>query len=296
MDHYPVLLSETLEMLRLRADSVVCDTTSGLSGHTIAMAKVLETGWVLSCDRDGESLALGKARAEAAGVADRIRYRRTRFSGLKDALAAEGLTQVDAMVSDLGVSRYQLTDPARGFSFQHEAGIDMRMDRESEGLTAHDIVNYWSEKELADLIYQLGDERRSRQIAKAVVRGRPYHSAKALADVIAGAIPRTANLHPATRTFMALRMAVNEEIEELDALLAVAPGLIKPGGRWAVITFHSGEDARCKRALQSLAKAGKAVLLNKHVITPGEGELRENAASRSAKLRGIEIRQEEGTQ
>jgi len=193
-------------------------------------------------------------------------------------------------VADLGVSRYQLTDPGRGFSFQSEGPLDMRMDQ-SVGTTAADLVNHSAEKAIADWIYQLGEERRARKIARAIVRARPVRSTLHLADVVERAVPRTGPLHPATRTFMALRMVVNREQEELDALLERAPRMVKPGGRIVMISFMSLEDRKVKESFRELARAGKAVLLTKKPVTPGEREVRENPPSRSAKLRAIEIAQ-----
>jgi 16S rRNA (cytosine1402-N4)-methyltransferase len=167
--------------------------------------------------------------------------------------------------------------------------LDMRMDR-SRGRTAADIVNYESEKELADLIFKLGEERRSRKIARAIVRARPIQTTGQLAKLIEGAAPRTGKLHPATLTFMALRIAVNEEMEELDALLASIPKLVKPGGRVVVVTFMSLEDRKVKQSFQALAKDGRATILTRHVVRPTEEEIRENPPSRSAKLRAVEMK------
>jgi 16S rRNA (cytosine1402-N4)-methyltransferase len=163
------------------------------------------------------------------------------------------------------------------------------MDR-SSGQSAADIVNYASEKEIADLLFYLGEERRSRKISRAIVRARPIRNTLHLADVIEGAVPRSGAMHPATRSFMALRLAVNEEQQELDALLESLPALMKPGGRVVVLTFMSLEDRKVKQAFQKLARAGSAVVLTKHVITPSGDEIRINPPSRSAKLRALEMR------
>jgi 16S rRNA (cytosine1402-N4)-methyltransferase len=166
--------------------------------------------------------------------------------------------------------------------------LDMRMDRSQER-TAADIVNYESEKELADLIFKLGEERRSRKIARAIVRARPISTTGQLAKLIESAAPRTGKLHPATQTFMALRIAVNQETEELDALLASFPKLVKPGGRVVFLTFMSLEDRKVKQSFQALAKDGRAKILTRHVVRPSEAEVRENPPSRSAKLRALEM-------
>ena len=284
--HVPVMLRECLEYLAIRPDGVYLDATCGLGGHTGAIARQLSTGLVLACDRDAESLA--RAQENTADCASRIRFHNVSFSLVGQALAAEGLTQVDGLLADLGVSRYQLTEGERGFSLMADGPLDMRMDR-SQGQTAADIANYESEKQLADLIFQLGEERRSRRIARAIVRARPIKTTGQLAKLIESAVPRTGKLHPATQTFMALRIAVNQENEELDALLDVIPKLVKPGGRAVLLTFMSIEDRKVKQGFQAMARDGKVRILTRHVVRPAEDEIRDNPPSRSAKLRALEI-------
>jgi len=280
------MLRECLEYLAIRPDGIYLDATCGLGGHTGAIARQLTTGAVLACDRDAESLAL--ARVHTADCATRVRFHNVSFSALGQALAAEGLTQVDGLLADLGVSRYQLTERERGFSLMADAPLDMRMDR-CQGQTAADIVNFEAEKQLADLIFQLGEERRSRRIARAIVRARPIKTTGQLAKLIESAVPRTGKLHPATQTFMALRVAVNQENEELDALLAAIPRLVKPGGRAVLLTFMSLEDRKVKQSFQALAREGRMNILTRHVVRPSEEEVRDNPPSRSAKLRAAEI-------
>jgi 16S rRNA (cytosine1402-N4)-methyltransferase len=284
--HVPVMLRECLEYLAIRPDGVYLDATCGLGGHTAAIAKQLATGLVLACDRDAESLA--RARENTAEYAPRIHFHNITFSLVGDALAAEKITQLDGLLADLGVSRYQLTEGERGFSLMADGPLDMRMDR-SQGQTAADIVNYESEKQLADLIFQLGEERRSRRIARAIVRARPIATTGQLAKLIESVAPRTGKIHPATQTFMALRIAVNREMEELDALLASIPKLVKPGGRAVVLTFMSIEDRKVKQSFQALERSGRAKILTRHVVRPTEEEIRENPPSRSAKLRAVEM-------
>jgi 16S rRNA (cytosine1402-N4)-methyltransferase len=178
--------------------------------------------------------------------------------------------------------------PERGFSLQADGPLDMRLDR-SQGPTAAEIVNTTAEKALADLLFQYGQERRARRIARAIVRARPIQSTLHLARVVERAAPRTGRLHPATQSFMALRIAVNEEQEELQRLLDMLPELVRAGGRAVIISFMSLEDARVKRAFQGLARSGRAKLLTKHVLRPPDDEVRINAASRSAKLRAMEL-------
>src|ERR1700676_4116844 len=286
--HVPVMVGECLEYLAIRPDGIYLDATAGLGGHTGAIAARLTAGLVIANDRDAESLELAKRKT--AQWEDRIRYHQGSFADLGTALEAAGVAQVDGLLADLGVSRYQLTEPERGFSLMAEGPLDMRMDR-SRGATANELVNFTSEKELADLIYRFGEERRSRKISRAVVRARPIHTTERLARVIEEAVPRTSKLHPATQTFMALRMAVNDEQGELDQLLSIAPELVKSGGRMVILTFMSLEDRKVKQSLQALARAGRAITLTKHVVRPAQEETRDNPPSRSAKLRAVEMRQ-----
>jgi 16S rRNA (cytosine1402-N4)-methyltransferase len=278
-NHYPVLLAETLDYLAVRPDGKYLDCTAGLGGHTRAIAeKLTEGGRLISNDRDAESLEM--AKRNAAEFADRIEFQCGAFSELN-------LTDLDGMIADIGVSRFQLTDAQRGFSFQSEGPLDMRMDQ-SRGMTAADLVNHTAEKAIADWLYQFGEERRARKIARAIVRARPIRSTLHLAGVVERAVPRSGPIHPATRTFQALRIVVNREMEELDALLEAAPRMVRKGGRIVIISFHSLEDRKVKESFRELARSGGGVILTKKPIVPGEQELRENPPSRSAKLRAAE--------
>src|SRR3977135_1812839 len=201
--HYPVLLEESLQYLAIRPDGIYLDATAGLGGHTRAIAERLTQGQLISADRDAESLEL--ARKNTAELQDRVKFVHSPFSGLAVALSQLGVGKLDGLLADLGVSRFQLTEPERGFSLMADWAVDMRMDR-SQGTTAGDLVNFTAEKALADLIFQLGEERRARRIARAIVRARPIRSTAHLARVIEEAAPRTGRLHPATKTFMALRL------------------------------------------------------------------------------------------
>ncbi len=307
--HVPVMLRECMDYLALQSDGIFLDATCGLGGHTGAIARYLRdaagAGFVISCDRDLESLQ--QAKVNTQDCAERIRFCQARFSRLvetvpfeieKDALAKE--TQVgrrsprklDGLLADLGVSRYQLTQPERGFSLMADGPLDMRMSRAGEsasGQTAADLVNYESEKQLADLIYQLGEERRSRRIARAIVRARPITTTGELAALIESVVPRTGKLHPATQAFMALRMAVNEEQQELDALMEAIPKLVRPGGRVVILTFMSLEDRKVKQSFQALRKDKRVTILTSHVVRPSEEEVELNPPSRSAKLRAVEM-------
>ncbi|MCX6624085.1 MAG: 16S rRNA (cytosine(1402)-N(4))-methyltransferase RsmH [Acidobacteria bacterium] len=278
---------EVLDYLAIRPDSIVVDATAGLGGHTARIAARLTSGRVIACDRDGESIEL--ARQNTAAWSDRITFVRTTFSGLRKALAELGIGKINGLIADLGVSRYQLTDPTRGFSLSSEGPPDMRMDQTQE-LTAADFLNFHSEKELADLIYQYGEERRARHIARAVVRARPIRSSVHLAQVVGSVVRRTGRIHPATQTFQALRMAVNSEPQELDALLESGPELLDRGGRFAVLTFMSLDDRKVKNSFRELARLDRAILLTRHVVVPGVSEVTANPASRSAKLRALELK------
>lgn len=285
--HVPVMAAECLDGLNLQPAGIYIDATAGLGGHTRAIAERLETGLVFANDRDAESLAL--ARENTRELAGCIRFSAGAFSSLSFRFHAANLAPAaDGLLADLGVSRMQLTTPERGLTFQADGPLDMRMDRTQER-TAAEIVNQTDEKALADLIYQYGEEGRSRQIARAIVRARPVSRTGQLARLIAQVVPRTSKIDPATKTFQALRIAVNNEFEEINALLDSLPNLIRTEGRVCVISFHSLEDRIVKQRFQALAKAGRARLINKHVIVPSQEEIRRNPASRSAKLRVIEM-------
>jgi len=286
MEHYPVMGREVLEFLAIRQEGVYLDATVGLAGHTVAIAAQLTTGFIIANDRDASSLA--KAKANTSQVAGRVRFHYGSFGSLAEALEEEGVRQADGMVADLGISRYQLTTGERGFSIMSDGPLDMRMDRSQE-LTADRLINESAEKALADWIYQYGEERRARTLARAIVRARPIRSTQHLADVVERAVPRTGPIHPATRTFQAIRIVVNDEMGQLDRLLETAPGLVKSGGRVVVISFHSLEDRKVKERFRQLAKEGKGVILTKKPLLPGDDEIKVNPASRSAKLRVLEV-------
>lgn len=283
--HVSVMAAEVMESLAMRADGVYLDATAGLGGHTALIAERLTKGLVIANDRDAESLEM--ARHATAEWAERIRFHQGTFGSLARAVREAGFDQVDGLLADLGVSRYQLTEPGRGFSFSSDGPLDMRMDR-SSGLTAADLVNQTAEKALADLIFQLGEERRARKVARALVRARPIRSTLHLANVVERAVPRTGRLHPATKTFMALRMAVNDEPGELDRLLVLPPDLLAHGGRMVVISFMSIDDRKVKERFRELGREGRARVLTKHPLQPTEEEIARNPASRSAKLRVLE--------
>jgi 16S rRNA (cytosine1402-N4)-methyltransferase len=289
MAHIPVLLDAVLEWLPIRPEGTYVDCTLGAGGYAEAIAGRLTIGRLIAIDRDPEAIERVKARLGDAG--GRIEYVRSSYGELERIL--EG-TLADGIVADLGLSRDQIEDPARGFSFSTEGPLDMRMDPDGP-LTAADIVNTYGEKPLADLIYQFGEERRSRRIARAIVRARPLTSTRQLAEAIGRAAPRTPRdrIHPATRTFQALRIAVNDELAELQRLLEAAPPRLAPGGRFLVVSFHSLEDRLVKQALRRWAGLGLLQILTKHVVWPDEAETERNPASRSARLRVAERKVDE---
>jgi 16S rRNA (cytosine1402-N4)-methyltransferase len=282
--HISVMPEEAISLLGIRPEGIYLDATAGLGGHTALMAQRLTTGYVIASDRDAKSLALARRNTDA--WAQRICFHYGSFGTLGDAVRQAGYEKVDGLLADLGVSRYQLTAPERGFSFMADGPLDMRMDQTMGG-TAADLVNQTDEKTLADLIFQFGDERRARKVARAIVRARPIRSTLHLADVVGRAVPRTGHLHPATKTFQALRMAVNDEPGELNRLLEIGPELLVSGGRMVVISFMSFDDRQVKEKFRALGREGRAAILTKRPLQPSEQESARNSASRSAKLRAL---------
>jgi len=260
------------------------DGTVGLGGHAAAILRAsAPDGRLLGLDRDGETLA--RAKEALAPFGERARLEQGDFREIPRRLGSE---RASGILVDLGISSAQLDDPERGFSFQADGPLDMRMDRE-RGETAADFVNRLPERDLADLIYQYGEERASRRIARAIVAARdrePIRTTRALAEIVRRASPRSGRpgLHPATRTFQALRIHVNRELEGLGPALEAAARCLAPQGRLAVIAFHSLEDREAKTTLRALAREGFR-LLTKKPIRPGEDEVRRNPRARSARLR-----------
>ncbi len=297
--HTPVMAAEVLELLSPPAGGTTVDFTVGAGGHARLLAERLgRQGRLLGFDKDPEALRLAEARLrpspqEAAAGWPAIELVQASFAAAASELAQRGVAAVDAALADLGLSSMQLAAPGRGFSFLAEAPLDMRMDPR-QALTAEQVVNQFSERELADLIYQFGEERRSRRIARAIVRARPLRTCAELARVVAAASRsmkssrRAQRLHPATRTFQALRICVNSELEELEQWLEQLPALLAPGGRAAVIAFHSLEDRRVKQAFRQAQNAGQARLLTPHPLRPSAAEQIQNPRARSARLRGLE--------
>ena len=305
--HKPVLLDECLEALAIRPDGVYLDGTLGRAGHSLEILRRLTAGGrLIGLDRDGT--ALEAARVRLAEYADRVTLVHSNFSRLAEVLDDLHIDAVDGMLFDLGVSSPQLDDAERGFSYMHDAPLDMRMDR-TAGLTARDVVNGWSYEELRRILFEYGEERYAPAIARAIVRARetaPVKTTLELVEIIKSAMPPAAlreKQHPAKRSFQAIRIAVNDELGELPPMLRAAEKNLKPGGRLAVITFHSLEDRIVKRELQALAtgctcppefpvcvcgKKPKMKLITRKPIVSGEEELNENPRARSAKLRVAE--------
>jgi 16S rRNA (cytosine1402-N4)-methyltransferase len=296
--HVPVLLDDVLKFLNVRPGGVVVDATVGLGGHSAEIAKRLGAKGRLICfDRDPEAMELAKAkldevRAEIGEEMPEVVFEPRAFSEVGEAVAPGSL---DGLLADFGVSSLQLDEAHRGFSFRSEGPLDMRMDTRS-GETAGQVVNQADENELADLIYEFGEERRSRRIARAIVRARPISTSTELARVISAAAPsmKGDKIHPATRTFQALRIRVNDELGEIRLLLESAPSLLKPGGRLVLISFHSLEDRLVKDAFREAGREGILEVLTKKPAIVAEQEQMRNPRSRSAKLRAAE-RLEPGT-
>ncbi len=247
-DHIPVLRDEVVAALAPAAGEVFVDCTLGGGGHAQALLDAADCR-VIGLDRDPTAIAAASARLAAYG--DRVVAVRAPFSSLADALDGLGIARVDGILADLGVSSPQLDTPGRGFSFRAAGPLDMRMDPDAP-VTAAEVVNSFEEAALADLIARYGEERRARRVARLVVRGRPWHDTLALAEAVAeavGAPPKGSRIHPATRTFQAIRIFVNDELGELERLLATAVDRLSPGGRLAIITFHSLEDRIVKQFL-----------------------------------------------
>ena len=286
--HTPVLLEEVLEWLRIRPDGTYIDATLGAGGHSAAIAERLTSGRLISLDRDAQALELARERLKSFG--ETVKLVQSPFSRIAEVAQELGIPTVDGVLADLGVSSMQLDQGERGFSFREAAPLDMRMDPANDELTAHEIVNRWSEKEIADLLYREADEHDSRRIAKAIVRARPLRDTAHLATTVAGARKQWGRqrLHPATKTFLALRIAVNREMEELGQFLSRTPATMNSGGRWVVLSYHSREDRLVKHAFQEGERAGTLRVLTKHVIQPSEEETMGNPRSRSAKLRCAE--------
>jgi 16S rRNA (cytosine1402-N4)-methyltransferase len=285
--HTPVLAAEVIEWLRIRPEGTYVDATCGTAGHSVEIARRLTAGRLVAIDRDPRALEIARERLKPYEA--KVVLVHAEFSKIGEVAADLKLPLLDGVLADLGVSTLELDSPERGFSFRWAAALDMRMNPDTP-LTAGEIVNQWSEKELADLLYQKAEERDSRRIARAIVRARPIRDTEHLATVVAGARKARGRqkLQPATKTFLALRNAVNREEEELEQFLSRTPATLNPGGRWIVLSYHSLEDRPVKQAFQRLEREGSFRVLTRKVIQPSEEEVRNNPRARSAKMRVAE--------
>jgi len=276
-----------IEWLRIRPEGTYADVTAGTGGHAIEIAKRLTTGRVVAIDRDPRALGVARERLKEFG--EKVILMQSDFSRIGEVANELKLAPFDGVIADLGVSTLELDSPERGFSFRWAGPLDMRMSPETP-LTADEIVNQWPEKELANLLYQKAEEHDSRRIARSIVRARPIRDTEHLATVVAGVRKARGRqrLHPATKTFLALRIAVNREEEELEQFLSRTPATLNSGGRWIVLSYHSLEDRLVKHAFQRLAREGSFRVLTKKVIVPGEAEVQANPRARSAKMRVAE--------
>lgn len=304
--HKPVLLAPCIEALQIRPDGVYVDGTLGRAGHSMEIAQRLTTGRLICIDRD--MAAIDAAKERLAPYLDRVTLVHSNFSELGDVLRQAGVAGADGMLFDLGVSSPQLDDGTRGFSYMQDAPLDMRMDT-SAPLTAYEVVNTWSGEELRRILYEYGEERYAPAIAKAIVRARetaPVNTTLELVEIIKGAMPPAAlreKQHPAKRSFQAIRIAVNGELDALPPMLTSAVEGLNPGGRLAVITFHSLEDRIVKQTLRDLSRGctcppefpvcvcgnkPKVRLVTRKPIVADQAELADNPRARSAKLRVAE--------
>ena len=289
--HVPVLLGEVIEQLAPRPGKVILDGTAGGGGHAIALLDRLRPGGrLILLDRDKEALERLMARI---GRSVDVRYFHANFCDFDEALAQAGEERIDGVLLDLGISSLQLADPQRGFSFDQPGPLDMRLDR-TDRFTAEEIVNRWPAERMVDIFSRYGDQPFARRIAAAIVRARqngPIRRTDELAEIVRSALPpaaRHGRIHPATRVFQAIRIAVNQELQSLERFFDKVFDHLKPGGRVAVIAFHSGEDRIVKTRLREAASAGRARLAVAKPITPTPAEVQANLRSRSARMRVAE--------
>ncbi len=302
--HKPVLFEETIESLAIRPEGIYIDGTMGGGGHSEAILQRLTTGKLLSIDQDPDAIVAAGERLKKYPQSIRVRGN---FSQMEEIAQTQGIDSVDGVLLDIGVSSYQLDTPERGFSYHHDAPLDMRMSK--DGPSARDLVNNLGEEELADILFRYGEERSARRIARGIREARekaPIETTVQLAEIVKASVPaavRRGEGHPARKTFQALRIAVNGELDRLEEGLKAGFSLLKPGGRLAVITFHSLEDRIVKRQMQDwcqgcicpkdfpvcvCGRKPQGKLIYKKGLAPSEKEVAENPRARSARLRVIE--------
>lgn len=290
MSHIPVLLEEVIRVVEPKPGDFVIDGTLGAGGHARELVKrIRPSGTFLGMDWNADAVA-GAKETFADTPTKHLTLQQGNYAELPAVLANGKFAKADVLLLDLGLSSDELESSGRGFSFAGDEPLDMRYAPESGNPSAAEVVNGAREEELADIIFRYGEERNARRIAKAIVAARRKEKilrTSELVRVIASVAPRSGKANPATRTFMALRIFVNRELENLETVLGVLPSIVKPGGKVAIITFHSLEDRIVKKRLQELVKSGKAALLNKKPIIPTREEILKNPRSRSAKLRAI---------
>lgn len=291
--HIPVMPQQALELLNLSPGATAVDGTLGMGGHASLMARALGAdGHLIGIDRDDASLR--QAERKLGPLKLKIDLLKGRFSTLDTILAGLKVSAIDGILLDLGISSFQLDDPGRGFAFKSEGPLDMRMDTQSQGPTAADLVNGLKEAQLEKIISEFGEERFARRIAAAIVMhraGAKITTTQSLADIILRSLPRgytRGRIHPATRTFQALRIAVNGELDELASGLDVCFRMLRKGGRLCVIAFHSLEDRLVKNKFKSWASAEEGLILTKRPLTASDEECASNPRSRSAKMRAVE--------
>ena len=289
--HVPVLLEEVITYLLPYQDGIIVDATVGEGGHSKHILERVKPRTLVAVDRDIEILSV--ARERLAGY-ENVVFIYGNYSKLPELLAKEGIERVDAVLMDLGISSYHLEDPERGFSFLEKGPLDMRLDRVGSSRTAYEILNEWSEKRLASIIKEYGEEPWARRIARRIVemrKERPLKTTEDLVRAVKSAIPRKywpKRIHVATRTFQAIRIAVNEELDHLKEALKAIVKLLNPGGRLIVISFHSLEDRIVKHSFRSFEKKGWGSVLTKKPLVPTEEEVERNPRARSAKMRVFE--------
>lgn len=300
--HYSVLLNESIEGLNIKPDGIYVDCTLGYGGHSEQILKSLQNGYLYAFDQDEEAISYSTDRLNK--VSNRFKIIYSNFENLKEKLNELGIDKVDGIVFDLGFSSPQIDDESRGFSFMKDAKLDMRMDK-NQKLSAYDVVNTYKEEELTDIFYKYAEEKYSRSIAKNIIKARPINTTMELVDVIKKSVPTKYALtrHPERVIFQAIRIEVNRELNVLESVLPDAISMLNPGGRIAVITFHSLEDRITKQTFKKYSEVSDLVkglpiipdeykplikLVNKKPILPSEEECKENSRSKSAKLRIIE--------
>jgi 16S rRNA (cytosine1402-N4)-methyltransferase len=290
--HVPVLLKEAIDFLAVRRGGIYVDATLGLGGHSYEIAKLIgREGRLIGFDKDPAALTraqekLSEPPAELKDDWPEMQFEHGSFAKLGEVLKANS---IDGLLADLGVSSLQLEDASRGFSFQADGPLDMRMNPQ-EGMTADQVVNRMDETSLANVIYEFGEERRSRRIARAIVRARPIRTTRHLVEVVSAAARpmKHERIHPATRTFQGIRIFVNQELDDVKALLESAPTALKKNGRVVIISFHSLEDRIVKDAMREGKQKGFYEVLTKKPVIATEEEIESNPRSRSAKLRAAE--------